>query len=57
MQAFRATLEEVTQAALLVHLIDATADNRNDQQQTVLDVIKELKANHIPMITVATRWI
>lgn len=49
--AFRATLEEAANASLLIHLVDATADDRDEQQRTVLDVIKNLGADHIPMIT------
>lgn len=50
--AFRATLEEVTQATLLVHIVDASAEEHAQQQRTVLDVIKNLGADQIPMLTV-----
>lgn len=50
--AFKATLEEVTQATLIVHLVDASAENYKEQIKVVLDIIKNLKADHIPMITV-----
>jgi GTP-binding protein HflX len=49
--AFRSTLEEAGQATLLVHLVDASAPDRKQQEKTVLDTIKELKADKIPMIT------
>ncbi len=50
--AFRATLEEVTEASLLVHVVDASAEDAQDQQRTVIEVIKDLKAENIPLITV-----
>jgi GTPase len=50
--AFHATLEEVSHANVLVHLVDATSDTYNQQSTTVLDVIKSLKADHIPILTV-----
>ncbi|MCG3205893.1 MAG: GTPase HflX [Elusimicrobia bacterium] len=50
--AFRATLEEVKNASLLVHVLDLTAPDWRDQQKTVLDVIKSLEADNIPMLTV-----
>ncbi len=50
--AFRATLEEVSEASLLVHVIDASIPDWKEQQRTVLDVIKNLGADKIPMITV-----
>ncbi len=53
--AFRATLEEVSEAALLVHLVDASAEDRADQQKTVLDVLQELGAQTLPMITVMSK--
>lgn len=49
--AFRATLEEVTEASLIVHVVDASAENRAEQQKTVVDIIKSLGAGDIPMIT------
>ncbi len=50
--AFRSTLEEAKEATLLVHLVDASAPDRKEQEKTVLDTIKELKADKIPMFTV-----
>ncbi len=49
--AFRATLEEAGNASLLIHLVDASAEDQNEQKQTVLDVIKSLGADKIPMLT------
>ncbi len=49
--AFRATLEEVAQASLLLHVVDAAAPDHTDQQKTVLDVIKTLGADRVPIVT------
>ncbi len=53
--AFQATLEEITQASLLLHVVDATAPQKQEQVQTVLDVIKDLKADQLPMLMVANK--
>jgi len=50
--AFQATLEEAKEATILIHVVDSIAEDREDQQKTVLDVIKTLEADKIPMITV-----
>jgi len=50
--AFHATLEEISRAQLLVHLIDSSAEDRDNQVQTVLNVVRDLKADHLPMISV-----
>lgn len=49
--AFRATLEEVLEASLLVHVLDITHPNSFQQAQTVHSIIEELGADELPMIT------
>lgn len=49
--AFRATLEEITLATCLVHVIDASHPNSEEQVRTVLGVLKELDAGSIPSIS------
>lgn len=49
--AFRATLEEVLEASLLVHVLDVTHPNAFQQAKTVHSIVNELGADHIPMIT------
>lgn len=49
--AFRATLEEVLEASLLVHVLDVTHPNAFQQAQTVHSIIEELGADELPMIT------
>src|SRR5216117_3952676 len=50
--AFRATLEEVVEADLILHVIDASDPDREEKQQTVLDVLKEIGTGNHPMLTV-----
>jgi GTPase len=50
--AFRATLEEVCQADLLLHVIDMHHDQRDELHESVMQVITELGAEHVPMLMV-----
>lgn len=50
--AFRATLEEVTEADLLLHVVDCTNANAEEQIVAVTDVLRELKADTKPTIFV-----
>jgi GTP-binding protein HflX len=49
--AFRATLEEINEATVLVHVVDGTHPNAPEQMQTVLDVLEELGADDKPVVT------
>ena len=51
-EAFKATLEELEYADLLLHVIDASNPQWREQAQIVDDLIRELKADHIPCIRV-----
>jgi GTP-binding protein HflX len=53
--AFRATLEEVQRAALLLHVSDATSPVAHDQQRQVEQVLKELEAQSTPQIRVLNK--
>lgn len=50
--AFKATLEEVTYADLILHVIDATNDSSDIQKSTTESVLKDLKADDKYTITV-----
>ncbi|GIP62002.1 GTPase HflX [Virgibacillus pantothenticus] len=50
--AFKSTLEEVTEADFLIHMVDGSHPDLNQQQDTVLRLLKELQADTIPMLTV-----
>jgi len=49
--AFRATLEEITEADLLLHVIDITHPKAEAQRRTVEETLREIRADHIPVIT------
>jgi GTP-binding protein HflX len=53
--AFRATLEEITEADLLLHIVDITHPNAQTQWQSVQDTLSQLKADHIPSLTVLNK--
>ena len=52
MEAFKATLEELEYADLLLHVIDLSNPQWAQQAQVVDDLIRELKADHIPCLRV-----
>ncbi len=49
--AFRATLEEITEADALLHVVDITHPNALEQAQTVIDTLRELGAGTKPIVT------
>lgn len=50
--AFKSTLEEVTEADFLLHVVDASHEDNDEQQKTVKEILHELDADTIPMLTV-----
>lgn len=50
--AFRSTLEETVHADLLLHVVDASNPNHDDQISEVNKVLKEIDAGHIPQLLV-----
>ncbi len=50
--AFRATLEEVLEADLLIHVVDAAHPDREQQMEAVENVLEELGAAASPIVTV-----
>ena len=53
--AFRATLEEVTAAALLLHVVDVTSPTAPEQTAHVLKVLGEIGAESTPQILVLNK--
>ncbi|MEH6357737.1 MAG: ribosome rescue GTPase HflX [Pseudomonadales bacterium] len=51
-EAFRATLQEAAEATLLLHVIDAADENRDDNIEQVNDVLREIKADEVPRLLV-----
>ena len=54
-ESFKATLEEVVGADLLLHLVDASHPKAKEMEKAVFDVLGELKATDKPMITVLNK--
>ncbi|MBM7845226.1 GTPase HflX [Herpetosiphon giganteus] len=50
--AFRATLEEIAEADVLLHVLDLTHANVEEQFKTVMDTLSELKVQDKPILTV-----
>jgi len=50
--AFRATLEEVQQANLLLHVVDASSNEKEAQMYQVNEVLEEIEAQDVPQLLV-----
>jgi GTPase len=53
--AFRATLEEIAEADLLLHVVDSTHINVGQQAEAVHQTLSEIEADHIPILTVVNK--
>jgi GTP-binding protein HflX len=54
-KAFRATLEEVTEAELLLHVVDASSPAAAEHTAHVLETLSEIGAAHTPQILVLNK--
>ncbi|WP_425335375.1 GTPase HflX [Salipaludibacillus daqingensis] len=50
--AFRSTLEEVKEADLIIHVVDASNPDFINHESTVTKLLEDLEAHQIPMLTV-----
>ena len=55
LEAFRTTLEDLRHADLLVHVVDATASDRDQQIQTVESILHELDLQHVARVMVMNK--
>lgn len=53
--AFRATLEEIAEADLLLHVVDINHSEARAQAKAVLQTLEEIGADHIPVLTVLNK--
>ena len=53
--AFKATLDEATEADLLLHVIDASSDDVSSNIEAVNNVLEEIDASDIPMLQVMNK--
>ncbi len=54
-EAFQATLEEIKEADLLLHVVDITHPNVHEQAEAVLETLQEIEADHVPILTVLNK--
>ena len=54
-KAFRATLEEVTEATLILHVVDVSAPHAAEHRTHVLQVLQEIGAERIPQLLVLNK--
>ncbi|HEY0399042.1 MAG TPA: GTPase HflX [Acidimicrobiia bacterium] len=54
-EAFRSTLEEVVDATLLIHVVDASSPEADLQIEAVRSVLRELGAGDVPELLVANK--
>jgi GTP-binding protein HflX len=50
-EAFHATLEEIVEADLLLHVVDISHPNALNQYQSVQETLDQLGGRHIPVVT------
>ena len=53
--AFRATLEEIAEADLLLHVLDVTHPNVHAHAEAVVQTLEEIEADHVPVLTVLNK--
>lgn len=56
MEAFRATLEELNEADILLHVIDASHEEMEQQLESVETILEELKLADVPRILLLNKW-
>lgn len=54
-KAFRATLEEVRQSALLLHVVDASSMYAAEHTSQVMEVLREIEADKTPQVLVLNK--
>jgi GTP-binding protein HflX len=50
-EAFHATLEEIAEADLLLHVVDISHPNAMNQSEAVQETLDKIEAHHIPVVT------
>jgi GTP-binding protein HflX len=53
--AFRATLEEIKEADLLLHVVDITHPNALAQWKSVQETLHEIEAHNLPVVTILNK--
>ncbi|MCD6292412.1 MAG: GTPase HflX, partial [Deltaproteobacteria bacterium] len=55
LDAFRTTLEELAEADLLLHVVDSSSKDLEEQVETVNQLLQELGLNQIPTLVIANK--
>ncbi len=55
-EAFRATLEELEAADLLIHVVDASHPERDQQMDSVERILADMELQSVPRITLLNKW-
>jgi len=55
-EAFRATLEELEAADLLIHVVDASHPERDQQMESVERILADMELQSVPRITLMNKW-
>ena len=56
MEAFRATLEELYEADILIHVLDASHEEMEQQLESVEKILEELGLADVPRILLLNKW-
>ncbi len=56
LEAFRATLEELNEADILIHVVDASHFEMDQQLESVEFILQELKLSEIPSVLLLNKW-
>lgn len=51
-ESFKSTLDEIREADLILHIVDASSDVKDEQMKTVEDVLAQVEASEIPCMLV-----
>ena len=54
-ESFKATLEEVTEATLILHVVDASAGEKQERMDAVNGVLNEIGAREVPQLLVLNK--
>ena len=54
-ESFKATLEEVTEATLILHVVDASAGEKQERMDAVNGVLSEIGARDVPQLLVLNK--
>ena len=54
-ESFKATLEEVTEATLILHVVDASAGEKQERMDAVNGVLSEIGAREVPQLLILNK--